>query len=121
MEVRGRDVVVSKLERTFMHYWRLVGSDEEPHTEYMFHPYRKWRLDVAFPDHKVGVELQGATWARGRHTRGGGYEEDCWKLVEAQLLGWVVIWLTKGMLERDPALVCSWIKTALEKRGATGD
>lgn len=33
--------------------------------EYRFHPGRRWRLDYAWPNHRVAVELHGATWTRG--------------------------------------------------------
>lgn len=28
-------------------------------SQYIFHPTRKWRLDFAFPDIKLGIEIQG--------------------------------------------------------------
>lgn len=65
------------------------------------HPFcdRKWALDFAWPDLFVAVEVHGAVWKRGRHTRGGGFEEDRRKMNEAQLLGWTVIEVSTGMVE----------------------
>jgi len=34
---RERDVAASEPEHTFLHYWRLLGGDEETQTEYEFH------------------------------------------------------------------------------------
>ena len=31
----------------------------EPVYEYKFHPTRRWRFDLAWPDKKVAVEVQG--------------------------------------------------------------
>jgi hypothetical protein len=105
----------SNLERAFLIYWRMLGNGIEPEREYEFHPVRRWRFDVAWPEHLVAVELQGATWAQGRHTRGQGYRNDCEKAIEAQLLGWTVLWVTRDMLEDDPALIMAWVKQAMEE------
>lgn len=71
-----------------------------PEFEHRFHSKRRWRLDVAWPEHKVAVEIMGGTWTQGRHTRGGGYEADCEKLNAATLAGWRVLSYTYPMLER---------------------
>lgn len=52
----------------------------KPVTEHVFHPFRKWRLDLAWPDRKIGLEIDGGVYAEGRHTRGAGFEGDCEKL-----------------------------------------
>jgi len=109
-----RDADLSSLERAFLTYWRMLARNEpEPECEYVFHPTRKWRFDFAWPDKLAAVEMQGATWAQGRHTRGMGYRADCEKLAEAQLLGWRVFWVTSGMLEEDPMRVVGWVLDAM--------
>jgi hypothetical protein len=109
--------IKSELERDFETYWRICApSGPEPQWEYEFHPMRRWKFDVAFPSENgggVAVELQGKTWQQGRHTRGYGYRADCEKLAEAQLLGWVVFYVTSGMLEDDPQKIVDWILTAM--------
>lgn len=56
----------SELEAAFLFHWRVMASDlPEPATQYIFHPTRKWRLDFAWPELKIGVEINGAG--------GGGY------------------------------------------------
>jgi len=62
-----------------------------PEIEYSFHPKRKWRFDFAFPEQKVGIEVEGGVWTRGRHTRPVGFIKDCEKYNEAALLGWKVL------------------------------
>ena len=59
--------------------------------EHAFHPVRKWRFDVAFPDAKLAVEIDGGAWTRGRHTRGAGFIEDQRKTNAAAILGWRVL------------------------------
>jgi len=107
----------SDLERMFLTYWRMLGplNKQDPEEEYVFHPYRRWRFDYAWPEDKVALELQGGTWAKGRHVRGAGYRNDCEKLDEAQLLGWLVLYVTSDMLEEDPATICDWITAALDR------
>ena len=61
-----------------------------PETEYVFHKTRKWRLDFAWPAQRIAAEVEGGTWAQGRHTRGRGFAEDCKKYNEATLDGWRV-------------------------------
>lgn len=66
--------------------------------------HRAWRLDLAWPLAMVGVEVDGATWAGGRHVTGSGYEADCEKLNAAVLLGWRVLRFTYGQVTSGYAL-----------------
>ena len=70
-----------------------------PEREWRFHPTRRWRFDFAWPGDKVAAEVEGATWANGRHNRGSGFEADCIKYGEAAIMGWRVIRVTKTMIE----------------------
>ena len=83
--------MITNLEAIFA--LQLRASKLPPHvTEYRFHPTRKWRLDVAWPDLMIAVEIDGGTTGmRGRHVRPGGFRNDCIKLNEAALLGWMII------------------------------
>lgn len=50
---------LSMLER-FQVGWEQIGYEgSDMTTEYVFHPHRTWRLDVAFPSCKVGIEFDG--------------------------------------------------------------
>lgn len=82
-----------------------------PERELRFHPARKWRLDFAWPAALVAVEIDGGTWAQGRHTRGRGYEADCEKAAEAALAGWMVLRVTGGQVRSGQAL--DWLSRAL--------
>ena len=83
--------------------------------EFKFHPVRKWLLDYAIPSRKIGIEIQGATYTAGKHTRGTGYANDCEKLNAAQCLGWRVLWYTTQQLRADPSVVARDIKLLLDK------
>lgn len=86
-------------------YWQVnMAGLPTPHREFKFHPTRRWRFDLAFVDAGLLVDVQGATWAQGKHTRGNGYENDCEKMAEAMLMGFRVLWVTSGMVNDGRAL-----------------
>lgn len=63
----------------------------QPDIEHRFHPTRRWRLDFAFPALRLGVEVEGGLYSRGRHVRPAGYEADLEKYNAAALAGWMVL------------------------------
>lgn len=67
--------------------------------EHRFHPTRRWRFDAAFPDRRIAIEIDGAVWAGGRHTRGKGFISDMEKLNAAAMLGWAVYRFTPDQVE----------------------
>ena len=69
---------------------KLTGIEPE----FRFDPVRKWRFDVALPEHRVAFEIDGATWSHGRHTRGKGFIADMEKLNRATASGWRVFRFT---------------------------
>lgn len=83
----------SGYEAAIVAYCRSRGYPE-PEPEFRFHPSRKWRLDFAWPEEHLAVEVHGAVWNQGRHTRGKGFTEDREKMNEAALAGWCVLELT---------------------------
>lgn len=52
---------------------------------------RRWRCDYCWTDYNLIVEIEGGTHNQGRHVRPEGYQHDCEKYNEAQLLGYIVI------------------------------
>lgn len=72
-----------------------------PTQEYRFHPIRKWRFDAAYPEQKVAFEVEGGTWAGGRHVNPIGFEKDCEKYNTATKMGWRVYRLTPKMIKED--------------------
>lgn len=90
---------------------RAVGLPE-PARELRFHPTRRWRLDLAWPEQHLACEVDGGVWTGGRHTSGLGYTADCEKHNEAVLLGWRMLRVTAGMVRDGSAL--RLIERALE-------
>lgn len=100
-----------------------------PVREHTFHPKRKWRLDLAWLDRLVAVEIDGGLYARpvvchncgqtvkrlvgkkwvvvregGRHNTGRGRANDIEKTNEANLLGWHIYHVTPEQVQKFEAL-----------------
>lgn len=105
---------MSELEESLL--WAVYDDGlPEPEREYRFHPIRRWRFDLCFPEYKVAVEAEGGTWDGGRHVTGSGFEKDCAKYNEAAIMGWLVLRVTGRHIANGKALV--WIRRALAERG----
>ena len=89
---------MSDLEDTLVAQLGVQGI-KDFQREHRFHPTRRWRFDLAWPDLLVACEVEGGTWNGGRHTRGSGFEGDCEKYNAAALLGWLVIRVTGKMIK----------------------
>jgi hypothetical protein len=76
----------------------------EPTPQHKFHQVRRWRLDLAWPSEKLAVEVHGATWVQGRHTRGAGFRNDRQKVDEAITMGWRVLEVTPDMIDSGEAV-----------------
>jgi very-short-patch-repair endonuclease len=63
-------------------------------TEYKFLEDRKFHFDIAIPELKIAIELNGGIWSGGRHTNGTNYEKDLEKINLAQANGWRVFQFT---------------------------
>ena len=82
-----------------------------PVAEFRFHPVRRWRLDYAWPDGFVALEVEGGVWSRGRHTRPTGFLKDMEKYNTATALGWAIIRCTPQTILADETL--SWLRMSL--------
>ena len=64
---------------------------------------RKWRVDFMLAKGIV-VEVNGAIWTQGRHSRGSGLENDYEKLNECALMGYRVLQFSTGMVKDGTAI-----------------
>jgi len=115
MEDSGYQKLLKKHERekyelSFL-YWVKIKGLPIPEREFVFHPERKWRFDFAYPNKKIGIEIEGGLFMQGRHSRGTGYVADCEKYNQAALLGWRVIRFTEKDLRRGDC--CKIVETIL--------
>lgn len=135
---------VGQAERPPIEELMLAHRLPVPEQEYQFakHLGRNWRLDYAFLEFKVGVEIDGGNFGRyiviqsgyerrrgqsipikpgtairagGRHSTGQGMAGDAEKLNEAQILGWLVIRISTTDIRDGNAI--DPIKRALQARG----
>lgn len=84
----------------------LEATGLRPEREYRCVPGRRWRFDLAFPDHRVAIEVHGGVWTRGRHNRPQGFINDRQKMNAAALLGWLVLeYTTDDLKGRMPEVV----------------
>jgi len=100
-----------ELARTAISLMR-INKIPEPQGEFMFSLAGDWLFDFAWPEIMLAVEVHGATWVKGRHTRGKGFENDRRKINTATMEGWRVLEFTREMVENDEMVQC--IKDAYE-------
>lgn len=62
-----------------------------PKKEYKFCLERKWRIDYAFTDVKLAIEIEGGVWNNGRHNRSKGFLKDIEKYNKLTELGWSLL------------------------------
>lgn len=67
-------------------------------TQFIFHPTRKWRFDVAWPNKKVAIEIQGFG---PTHNSMQGMYNDCEKHNAAIELGWKLLYFMSPHLTTD--------------------
>jgi len=82
--------------------------------EYRFHPVRLWRVDIAFPDHRVAVEIDGGIWNGGRHVRGAGVMGDCEKIAALAIAGWRFLRVTPQHVTSGVAH--AWVRAAIQSK-----
>lgn len=93
----------SHLEALFAQHL-LAYKAPAAHREYRFHPERAWRMDFAWPEHRVAVEIEGGVWGLGRHNRPRGFIADTEKYNAAAKLGWTVLRFTAQTIRSGEAI-----------------
>jgi len=118
----------SSLERKFWGFWTLnypqhplISEFDDISSWELDYAYRRslskrakrFRLDFAHEETRVGIEIQGGIYTRGRHVTGAGYERDAFKYNLAYAGGWVIFLMTPEMI-RNPrwyALIAATIES----------
>jgi hypothetical protein len=75
--------------------------------EHRFAHGRRWRFDFAVPSLLVAVEINGAIWTSGRHSRGSGLLKEYEKMRAAAILGWRVLPFATAEIHMIPSLVAA--------------
>jgi len=89
--------------------------------ECRFYRLRRWKSDflvknVLLNGQMVLLEIEGAVYTQGRHTRGKGYENDMRKYNRAQAMGYYVLRFSTNMVLRGEAK--AFLQEHLRKRAA---
>lgn len=87
-----------------------------PDDEYHFTRLRQWRFDFAWEDMMIVVDYQGGIFMKKKssHTAPGKYINDCEKISEASVKGYIVIVTNANLVASGVTL--DQIKRAFEKR-----
>lgn len=75
-----------------------------PTREFRFHLVRRWRIDFAWPELQLAVEIEGGIWTRGRHTRGAGVRADMEKYNALASMGWTLLRFDGGAVKSGAAI-----------------
>lgn len=95
---------MSALEDKLLLQLRFAGLVEGMFREYRFDKNRRWRADFAWPKWRIILEVDGGSWAKGKHTRGTGFEKDCEKQNTAIARGWWYLRVTGKMINDGAAV-----------------
>lgn len=79
----------------------VLGGLPAPRTQYRWHPDRKFRADISYPDVRLLIEIDGAA-----HRIKGRFHDDILKSQEAVLQGWTLLRIATSQV-RDGSAV--WI------------
>jgi very-short-patch-repair endonuclease len=76
-------------------------------------PAGRYRLDVAYPDFRVGIEGK----SRAHHLTDEAFEADAVRDANLAIAGWLIMHVTWAQLQDDPSGIVRRIRRALESRG----
>ncbi len=108
MAARAKDTLAT-LQLSLRQYGLVVM------TEYRFAPPRRWRFDLALPEVRIALEVEGGAFVAGRHVRGAGFRADLEKYGAATIKGWRVLRVLPEQLASGEAF--RMIQAALETTG----
>jgi len=98
-------------------FFRLINGNPaipDPVEEFFFHPIRKWRNDLAWPEQKLILEIEGGTYMKsgGGHRSVKGYHEDMEKYNAMSVYGYFLLRFTPPQMESCEAydVLREWFK-----------
>ena len=94
-----------KWERLFRNQIQLAGFPEAKE-QHRFHPERKWMLDFAWPEVKLGCEIEGGIWRKGggAHSHPLNIERDIEKHNALVMCGWTFFRFTPQIIQSGAGL-----------------
>lgn len=70
------------------------------------------RLDFAYPERQVGIEVDGFRYHDSRRD----FDADRWRLNRLQALGWLILLITSQHIQDEPGEVVRWVADTLKVR-----
>jgi very-short-patch-repair endonuclease len=111
LAARGRSALESMLEAKL---WLLLCRSGLPLPERQYWvslPGGRYRLDFAWPEHRVGLECDG--WEH--HGRRSAFAPDRARLAEFAAVHWLILPVTWHAVTREPARVERWLRDSLSR------
>jgi very-short-patch-repair endonuclease len=106
----GCPIPLNVLERKFLKVLRTAGLDEpEKQASVPAEGSGRWRLDFAYPHHKVLIEVDGGRWHSGKQQASRDRRRDN----VMNIRGWTVLRFTWEDVVHNPAYVVEQVKRAL--------
>jgi very-short-patch-repair endonuclease len=91
------------LENSFLTHWTLLFPQLPPpvrqHKVKNPKTGRDWRIDFAWPEWKLGVEIQGGAWVGGGHNTALGQARDYERQNTLTRYGWRMLFFSTPMLK----------------------
>lgn len=100
-KIRKKRVLVTHNDQYPM-FFRLISDNPSipsPVEEFKFHPSRKWRIDLCWPDQKLALEIEGGVFDNGRHVRPTGFIKDMEKYNALSILGYSLLRFTPQQMK----------------------
>jgi hypothetical protein len=96
---KAKKTVPLTYHKQFPDFFRLIEDNPaipDPVEEFKFHPKRKWRTDLAWPEQKLALEIEGGTFQEKGGHRGSiaGYLKDKEKYNNYSIQGWFLLRFT---------------------------
>ena len=110
---RDLELVTRAVEREAREKWErmllshiVAAQLPEPQLQFRFSTKRQFRLDFAWADQTLGVEVEGGIWRKGggAHSHPSNIERDIEKHNLMAMEGWALIRVTPKMIQSGEAL-----------------
>jgi len=109
-------------------FFRLIQDNPsipDPVEEFKFHPTRKWRIDICWPDQKLALEIEGGVFMTKRNGGATGHRSitnfigDMEKYNALSILGYSLLRFTPQQMESCESydFLREWFKSHSESNG----
>ena len=119
-KAQAKEMKLTDRAADFELLWQRLGDRSIVfEREYVFHPTRKWRIDIAHLPSKVGIEIEGVTYFGAnvsRHQTAKGYIKDCEKYNAAIEAGFAILRYSQVDLVKRPVQVVEQVLAVVKQR-----